>query len=126
MPHGDGRDVYLVTYEFDDGLVWTHRCQALHNGQDAMIRCEVYGDKAYAHINYWGSSFLRGGPQQFGGGPVVSLYDQGAKRNIAAFYQNVIGGRCDNPTAQQAGDDALTAILGREAASAQRSSRWTT
>jgi len=66
---GDGRDLYLVTYEFDDGLVWTHRCQALHNGQDAIIRAEVYGDAAYAQINYWGRSFLRGGPQQFGGGP---------------------------------------------------------
>jgi myo-inositol 2-dehydrogenase / D-chiro-inositol 1-dehydrogenase len=113
---GDGRDVYVVSYEFDDGLVWTHRCQALQNGQDAIIRCEVYGEKAYAHINYWGRSFLRGGPQQYGGGPIDSLYDKGAKRNIATFYQNIIGGRCDNPTVQQAGDDALAAVLGREAA----------
>jgi predicted dehydrogenase len=118
--HGDGRDLYMVTYEFDDGLVWTHRCQALANGQDALIRCEVYGDKAYAHINYWGKSFLRGGPSQYGGGPIVSLYDQGAKRNIATFYQNIIGGCCDNPTPQQAGDDALTAILGRESAIRQK------
>ena len=81
-----------------------------------IIRCEVYGDNAYAHINYWGNSFLRGGPKQYGGGPVDSLYDQGAKRNIATFYQNIIGGICDNPTPQQAGDDALTGILGREAA----------
>lgn len=113
---GDGREVYLVTYEFDDGLVWTHRCQALQNGQDAIIRCEVYGDDAYAHINYWGRSYLRGGPKQYGGGPIDGLYDQGAKRNIATFYQNVLDGRCDNETARQAGDDALTGILGREAA----------
>ncbi|MCX6875473.1 MAG: Gfo/Idh/MocA family oxidoreductase [Verrucomicrobia bacterium] len=115
--HGDGRDLYLVSYEFDDGLVWTHRCQALNNGQDVLIRCEVYGDAAYAHVNYWGKSFLRGGPSQFGGGPVDNLYDQGAKRNIATFYQNIVGGNFDNPTPQQAGDDALTGVLGREAAS---------
>ncbi len=114
--HGDGRDLYLVTYEFADGLVWSHRCQALANGQDAIIRCEVYGDAAYAHVNYWGKSFLRGGPQQFGGGPIDSLYDQGAIRNIATFYQNIVTGNCANPTPQLAGDDALTAILGREAA----------
>jgi len=113
---GDGRDLYLVTYEFDDGLVWTHRCQALHNGQDAIIRAEVYGDAAYAQINYWGRSFLRGGPQQFGGGPVEGLYNQGAERNIAAFYQQILAGQCDNPTVPQAADDALTAVLGREAA----------
>lgn len=113
---GDGREVYLVTYEFEDGLVWTHRCQALANGQDAIIRCEVYGDDAYAHINYWGRSFLRGGPKQYGGGPVESLYNQGAIRNITTFYQDILEGRCENPTVQQAGDDALTAALGREAA----------
>lgn len=115
-PRGEGRDLYLVTYEFDDGLVWTHRCQALRNGQDDIIRCEVYGDTAYAHINYWGKSFLRGGPRQYGGGPVEGLYDQGAKRNIAMFYQKVVAGDCANPTPAQAADDALTAILGREAA----------
>lgn len=114
--HGDGREVYLVTYEFDDGLIWTHRCQALKNIQDSHILCEVSGDAAYAQINYNGKAFLRGGHQQFGGGPVVSLYDQGAKRNIATFYQNVTTGDCTNPTVQQAVDDALTAILGREAA----------
>ncbi|MCX7050254.1 MAG: hypothetical protein NTX50_32815, partial [Candidatus Sumerlaeota bacterium] len=81
----------------------------------SIIRCEISGDRAYAQINYWGKSFLRGGPQQFGGGPVTSLYDQGAIRNIATFYDNIIQGRCDNPTPQQAGDDALTAALGREA-----------
>ena len=113
---GDGRDLYLVTYEFEDGLVWTHRCQALHNGQDAIIRAEIYGDAAYAQINYWGRSFLRGGPQQFGGGAVEGLYNKGAERNVAAFYQQVLAGQCDNPTVPQAADDALTAVLGREAA----------
>ena len=114
--HGDCRDIYLVTYEFDDGLLWTHRCQALKNAQDSHILCEVSGDAAYAQINYNGKAFLRGGHQQFGGGPVVSLYDQGAKRNVATFYQNVTTGDCTNPTVQKAVDDALTGVLGREAA----------
>ena len=114
--HGDGREVYMVTYEFDDGLVWTHRCQALANVQDNLIRCEIYGDAAYAHMNYWGKSYLRGGKQQFGGGPINSLYDQGAIRNIATFHQNITSGDCSNPTVRQAVDDALTAVLGREAA----------
>ena len=112
---GDGREVYLVNYEFDDGLAWTHRCQALRNGEDDIIRATVYGDAAHALINYWGRSYLRGGKQQFGGGPVEGLYNKGAERNIAAFYQQVIAGQCDNPTPRQASDDALTAILGREA-----------
>ncbi len=114
--HGEGRDLYLVTYEFADGLVWTHRCQALNNVHDGYIRAEVFGESANAMIPYTGRAYLRGGHNQFGGGEVTSLYDQGAIRNIATFYQNVTTGDCTNATAQQAGDDALTAILGREAA----------
>lgn len=114
--NGDGRDLYLVTYEFEDGLVWTHRCQALNNAQDNIIRADVYGTSAYAQINYWGRSFLRGGKQQYGGGPVEGLYNRGAERNIAAFHQAITSGDATNPTATAAADDALTAILGREAA----------
>ncbi len=114
-PQGDGNDVYTVTYEFDDGLVWTHRCQALRNAQDDILLCEIYGDAAYAILNYNGKSFLRGGHQQYGGGAITSLYDQGAIRNIATFYQNVVSGNCENTTVKKAVDDALTGILGREA-----------
>ena len=70
---------------------------------------------ATALVSYRGKSYLRGGPKHYGGGEVVSLYDQGAIRNIATFYDNIVQGRFENPTAQQAGDDTLTAVLGREA-----------
>ena len=36
------------------------------------------------------------------------------------FTANIIEGRCDNPTVRQAVDDALTAVLGREAAARRR------
>jgi predicted dehydrogenase len=115
-PKGDSRDLYMVMYEFDDGLVWTHRCQALHNIHDNHIRAEISGETAHAVIGFTGRAFLRGGKQQFGGGQVFSLYNQGPMRNIAAFYQSIISGDCSNPTVQRAVDDALTGILGREAA----------
>ncbi|MCX6897131.1 MAG: Gfo/Idh/MocA family oxidoreductase [Verrucomicrobia bacterium] len=114
-PRFEFREVYLVTYEFDDGLLWTHRVQSLRNDLDWALKLDAYGDKATALVSYRGKSYLRSGPKHYGGGEVVSLYDQGAIRNIATFYDNIIQGRCDNPTSQQAGDDALTAVLGREA-----------
>lgn len=116
-PRDDYREIYLVTYEFDDGTLWTHRCQSLNNQLEWALNLTAFGDLATAQISYRGKSYLRGGPQHFGGGEVVSLYDQGAIRNIATFYQNVVEGRCDNPTVPQAVDDALTAALGREACS---------
>jgi myo-inositol 2-dehydrogenase / D-chiro-inositol 1-dehydrogenase len=114
--HGDSRDLYLVTYEFDDGLLWTHRCQALNNNAEGFLKCTLYGDIANAELAYSARSFLRGGPKHYGGGKVVSLYDEGAKRNIATFHRSVTEGRCDNATVARAADDALTGVLGREAA----------
>jgi len=114
-PRGEFREVYLVTYEFDDGLLWSHRCQSLRNQLDWALKLDAYGTVATALVSYRGKSYLRGGPKHYGGGEVVSLYDQGAIRNIATFYDNIVNGRFDNPTPQQAGDDALTAALGREA-----------
>jgi hypothetical protein len=112
--------VYLVTYEFADGLLWTHRCQSLQNQLEWALKADVYGAGASALISYRGKSYLRGGPKHYGGGEVVSLYDQGAIRNIATFYDNIVHGRFENSTAQQAGDDTLTAVLGREASARRR------
>ena len=119
-PRDDYREIYLVTYEFDDGLLWTHRCQSLNNQLDWDLRLNAYGDLASAVVSYRDKSYLRGGPKHYGGGKIESLYDQGAIRNIATFYQSIVEGRFDNATVQQAVDDALTAVLGREAAARRR------
>ena len=114
-PHGDYRDVASVVYEFADGLVWTHRCQSLRNNEDSILRATIHGQIANAQINYWGKVFVRGGPKHYVGS-VDSLYDQGAKRNVATFHQNIAEGRFENPTVPRAVDGHLAAILGREAA----------
>jgi myo-inositol 2-dehydrogenase / D-chiro-inositol 1-dehydrogenase len=119
-PRGDYREIYLVTYEFDDGLLWTHRCQSLNNQLDWALNLNAFGDVATALVSYRGKSYLKGGPKHYGGGTVESLYDQGAIRNIATFYKNIVEGHFDNPTVQQAVDDSLTAALGREAATRRR------
>jgi hypothetical protein len=71
---------------------------------------------ATAVVNYRGKSYLHGGPKHYGARNVDSLYDQGAIRNIATFYENIVRGRFDNPTVASAAHDVLTAVLGREAA----------
>ena len=96
--------------------MWTHIGQSLNNQEDWALGFRAYGELATAVVNYRGKSYLHGGPKHYGAHNVESLYDQGAIRNIATFYENIIGGRCDNPTVQNAVDDVLTAVLGREAA----------
>ena len=45
----------------------------------------------------------------------MNLYEAGAVRNIATFYDDVVAGRHENPTVRRSVDGALTTILAREA-----------
>jgi myo-inositol 2-dehydrogenase/D-chiro-inositol 1-dehydrogenase len=114
--HGDARDVCQVVYEFADGLVLNHCGQGLNNNAGGGLQCQIYGQLATAQVHYDAKAFVRGGPKHFGGGDVQNLYEAGAQRNIADFYQCVVEGRLDHPSAKRAVDGALTTILGREAA----------
>ena len=84
--------------------------------KQGSLQGSIQGSEGTARLSYWGKAYLRGGPKHFGGGAVADLYEAGAKRNIAAFYQNVLAGNCGNETAQRSVDCTLTCILGREAA----------
>ena len=62
-PHDDFREVYLITYEFDDGLLWTHRCQSLRNQEDWALKLNAYGDVATASWSAIGANRIsRAGP----------------------------------------------------------------
>lgn len=118
-PHGDSRDVCSVVFKYPDGTVHNHFGQALKNNTDSELTCKIFGQTANALINYWGKSYVRGGPKHYVG-DVTNLYQAGAERNINSFYHNVVGGQFKNDTVQRAVDGALATILGREAAARQR------
>jgi len=113
-PQGDCHDLYFITYECPNGLPWNHQSFHIPDYGRSLV-CGVDGEIASGQISYWGKSFLRGGPKHFGGGEVVSLYEQGAVRNIAEFHRRIVDGQCDNPTVRRAVDGVLVSILGREA-----------
>ena len=113
-PQSDMTDLTFLLYECADGLLWRHESLNLPDHAQNLV-CNVSGEVASAQFSYWGKSFLRGGAKHFGGGDVVSLYDRGAKRNIAAFHKNITEGDFSNTTVTRAVDGTLTAILGREA-----------
>lgn len=121
-PQADFVDMAFIVFECPGGLLWNHQNLAVPDHGKSLV-VNVHGTLASAQICYWGKSFLRGGPKHYGGGEVVSLYDQGAKRNIAQFHRLITEGRYDNSTVKRAVDGTLTAILGREAAA--RHSRLT-
>jgi predicted dehydrogenase len=114
-PHGDSRDVCSVIFEYADGLVHTHFGQGLKNFNHDELSCRVEGQFGHAVISYWGKAQFRSADDAYNA-DVVNLYEAGASRNIASFYQNVTEGRFDNSTVGRAVDSALACILGREAA----------
>lgn len=115
-PHGDARDVVALVYEYANGLIHHHTGQALDNNSPLELSAAIYGTEAHAVVNYWGKSYIRGGRQHFGGGPIEELYTAGAQRNIARFYDEVTSGQLTNDTCQRAIDGVLTCVLGYEAA----------
>ena len=114
-PHGDSRDIYSITYTFDDGLILHHRGRHVKDGTDFDVGCRCYGIGASAQIGYTVQAYVRGGPKHYGGETVTNLYKNGACRNIDRFYRDVTEGRFENPTARDGVDATLATILGREA-----------
>jgi len=114
-PHGDSRDIYSITYTFEDGLIVHHRGRHVNDGTGFDVGCYCYGHGAAARIGYTGRAYVRGGPKHYGGGPIRSLYEAGARRNIDTFYRNIVRERFENPTLRDGVDAALATILGREA-----------
>jgi len=111
--------VCSVVFQFADGLVLNHAGQSLKNNAPSSLVCQIFGTQATAQINYWGKAYVRGGSKHFGGGTISNLYQEGAQRNIATFYQDVTEARTENRTVRRAVDGALATILGREAAARQ-------
>lgn len=116
-PHGDSHDMYGITFEFADGLIWNHtgrHASGLTGPDDPLATCEFLGS-AYMKIGYGGRALIRGGPKHYAGGAIDNLYAAGAIRNIATFHQNVTEGNFSNDTVRMAIDSCLATILGREA-----------
>jgi predicted dehydrogenase len=115
-PVGDRHDFLVSNYECPNGMTWIHQSYAIPDVANGLgLVCDIRGELASAQVCYFGKSYIRGGPKAHGAVEVANLYAEGAKRNIATFFQQVIEGRHDNPTVRRAIDGTLAAILGREA-----------
>jgi predicted dehydrogenase len=116
----DALDTICTMFTFEDGMVWNHQSPKGHSelwfSSNGSLAAEIQGSDASARLSYWGKAYVRGGRQHVPGGAVENLYEAGAVRNIATFYEAVTGGHTENESVQPAVDSALVSILGREAA----------
>lgn len=122
-PHGDSHDVFELGFEFANGLIMSHRGKHLNNQLGFDVICQVLGETGHAQICYGGKTSLRG-PENGYSGEVQNLYEAGAVRNIARFYDSVVGEDFANDTVRRSVDGALATILGREAALRRTRLTW--
>jgi predicted dehydrogenase len=113
-PHGDSHDIFSFVFEFANGLIWTHRGKHLNNMTGFDVSCEIQGETGYAETRYGGKVFLKSRENGFNG-ESVNLYEAGATRNIAKFYNQIIQEDFSHDTVKRSIDGALVTILAREA-----------
>ena len=123
-PHGDTFDVYSVTYEFENGLVLSHRGEHLRNTHGFVCRCLAYGEHGYMETGYDGQAWIRGNRGGYKGGTVENLYVGGISRNLDTFHKSIVNGAYDNPTVQSSVDSTLATILAREAGRKNTMMTW--
>ena len=122
-PHGDSHDLFSLTFEFSDGLLLNHRGKHIDDLAPVENGCAIYGQTGHAHIGYQDHAFVRG-PETAYRGKVDNLYEAGAVRNIATFYEQVTSSDTANTTVRRAVDSALATILGRETARRRERVTW--
>ncbi len=113
--HGDTRDVYSITYQYENGLIQNHRGEHLRNTHGFTCNCAAYGDQGYAEIGYQGKAWVRGNKGGYKGGEIENLYVAGIARNLDKFAKAVKEQNYENDTLQRSVDSTLATILGREA-----------
>jgi myo-inositol 2-dehydrogenase/D-chiro-inositol 1-dehydrogenase len=113
-PHGDSHDVFELLFEYENGIIHSHRGEHLNNYLGFDVVCQIVGQTGCAQTCYGGMAILKARENVINV-QVPNPYEGGAARNIARFHKAVTEGDFTNDTVQRAVDGALAAILGREA-----------
>jgi predicted dehydrogenase len=119
---GDVWDHFSVIYWFPDDVLVTFYSKQYGQGADD-IACKMYGTDGTLDTHYSGDVGIKG-KVNYPGGRDGSLFGNGARRNIATFYDQVTSGKHDYSTVAPSVRSNLTTILGRTAAYKQAEFTW--
>jgi myo-inositol 2-dehydrogenase / D-chiro-inositol 1-dehydrogenase len=115
-------DHYSVLFYFPDDLMVTFSAKQVGYGfDDIMVR--AFGMTGSAETNYGGKCWLSSREDKYTG-DTPNIYQVGAERNIAAFYDKVTQGDFSNSTVVPSVRSNLTTILGRTAAYKKAEVTW--
>ncbi len=117
-------DHFLVHYQYPNGVgVQFSGRQFKGFGQTEGIRNRMFGSKGVLETEYGGAVLLRG-ESYYSGGRTPEIYESGAAANIAAFHRAIVEGDFRNPTVEPSVQSNLITILGRKAATENRTVAW--
>ncbi len=119
---GNCWDHYAIIFYYPNDVLVSFCSKQVGFGYDDIM-CRVYGMKGTADTHYSGKVTFRSNEDAFNG-DTPNLYLDGAVRNIATFYNNVVKGDCSNPTVAPSVRSNLVTILGRTAAYRNREVTW--
>lgn len=119
---GDCWDHFSVIFTFPNDVLVTFASKQFGAGYDD-IGCRVFGTEGTADTHYFGNVSIAGA-RPFAGGSTGNLFTDGAKRNIATFYDAIQKGDVSNPTVAPSVRSNLTTILGRMAAYQKAEVTW--
>ncbi len=110
-------DTFSVVFQYPGNVGITFSSRQF-NGQGTRpegIRNRMFGADGVLETEYGGQVLIRG-KQFFRGGETGTIYEQGAVRNIATFYDSIQQENYGNPTVSESVRSNLVTVLGRTAA----------
>jgi len=107
-------DHFSVIFTFPNDVLVSFCSKQFGTGYDDIL-CRVYGTEGDIETHYAGQVTIHG-KSPYAGGKCPTLYRDGAVRNIATFYENVVKGDVSNSTVAPSVRSNLATILGRTAA----------
>ncbi len=119
---GNCWDHFAVIFWFPGNVLASFSSKQFGYGYDDIL-CRAYGTEGTVDTHYAGKVTLRTRDDAFNGDS-RNLYQDGAVRNIAAFYDAIVKGDFTNPTVAPSVRSNLTTILGRTAAHAGQEVTW--
>jgi predicted dehydrogenase len=119
---GDCWDHFSVIFTFPNDVILTFASKQYGAGYDD-IGCRIFGTDGTADTHYFGTVSIQG-KKPFPGGATGNLYTDGAKTNIATFFEAITKGDFSNPTVAPSVRSNLTTILGRMAAYQKAEVTW--
>jgi len=118
---GDCWDHFAVIFYYPNDVILSFTSKQVGAGWDDIV-CRVFGTAGTIDTHYSGAVKIIG-DEPFSGNS-ANLYEDGAVRNIATFYNSVTKGDFSNPTVAPSVRSNLLTILGRMAAYTKREVTW--